>query len=209
MDAYGADRAPGYETTDRIDRLVFRSDPPRLNDVKTRLGAQVLTLSIALTTLTGCSMTDAKESDDLPSAGTSTSLSAADETEKVSSGIYDLIGIKGKGSDSGPGVSECGGKDPNKYFQIFHPWSFYPASPDQLEGVMERLKEELPKHGWKVVEYGPDTSKNKNINLTADNDEKKHSVNITYYAKRKPQKLGLTVVSGCYQVPDGEKVDRF
>ncbi len=66
MDAYGADRAPGYETTDRIDRLVFRSDPPRLNDVKTRLGAQVLTLSIALTTLTGCSMTDAKESDDLP-----------------------------------------------------------------------------------------------------------------------------------------------
>ncbi|MGW4837715.1 hypothetical protein [Streptomyces globisporus] len=177
--------------------------------MKTILGAKVLTLSIALTTLTGCSMTDTKESDDLPSAGTSTSLSAADEAEKVSSEIYDLIGIKGKGSDTGPGVSECGGKDVDKYFQIFHSWSFTPASPDQLDGVMERLKEELPKHGWKVVDYGPDTSKNNNINLTADNDKKKHSVSITHYAKRNPQKLGLMVVSGCYQVPDGEKVDRF
>ncbi|WNF27258.1 hypothetical protein RI138_10640 [Streptomyces sp. C11-1] len=154
-------------------------------------------------------MTDANKSDDLPLAGTSTSLAAADEAEKISSEIYDLIGIRGKGSDTGPGVSECGGKDPDKYFQIFHPWSFTPESPSQLDDVMERLREELPKHGWKIVEYGHDTSKNKNINLTADNDKKKHSVNITHYAKRTPPKLSLTVVSGCYQTPEGQKVQRF
>lgn len=174
--------------------------------MKIKTGATALLVSLALTTYTGCSMS---KSDDIPLAGTSTSLEAADETEKVSSQLYDLIGIKGKASDSQPGVSDCSGKDPEKYFQIFHPWGFYPASPDQLAGVMERLKEELPKHGWKVVEYGPDTSKNKNMNLTADNDEKKHSVNIVHQAKNKLPKLSFMVVSGCYQVPEGQTVERF
>ncbi|MFD9604353.1 hypothetical protein [Streptomyces sp. NPDC059970] len=154
-------------------------------------------------------MTDTNDSHDIPSAGTSTSEEAAAEAKKVSSEIYDLIGVKGKASNTGAGVTECSGKDREKYFQIFHPWSFTPASPDQLDEAMERLKTELPKHGWKVVEYGPDTSKNKNINLTADNDKKKHSVNIVEMAKIDPPSLSLMVVSGCYQVPDGEKVERF
>ncbi|WP_405796906.1 hypothetical protein [Streptomyces sp. NBC_01506] len=148
-------------------------------------------------------------SDGTPSAGTSNTEDAADKAEQVSSELYDLIGIKGKASETGPGVSECGDKDPEKYFTIFHPWSFTPASADQLDGVMERLRTELPKHGWEVVDFGPDTSQNKNLNLTADNDEKKYSVKIVQMTKRDPPKLSLTVVSGCYQVPDGEKVYRF
>ncbi|WP_308250975.1 hypothetical protein [Streptomyces anulatus] len=177
--------------------------------MKTPLGAQALLVSIALTTLTGCSMNDAKDSDSPPSAGISTSRQAAQSVKKVSSELYDLIGIKGEASNSGAGVSDCGGKDPEKYFSVFHPWSFTPASPEELSSVMENLKEKLPKHGWKVVEYGPDSSKNKNVRLTADNEAKKHSVKIWHYAKRNPPKLSLMVVSGCYQVPDGEKVDRF
>ncbi|WP_258047325.1 hypothetical protein [Streptomyces sp. SM13] len=154
-------------------------------------------------------MDDAQDSDSLPSAGISTSREAVETTKKVSSELYDLIGIKGKASNSGAGVTQCGGKDPNKFFQIFHPWSFTPVSADQLAGVMERLKEELPKRGWEIVEYGPNTSKNKSIQLTADNDKEKHSVKITHFAKGETPSLNLMVVSGCYQVPDGEKVDRF
>ncbi|MEU5367729.1 hypothetical protein ABZ362_01810 [Streptomyces sp. NPDC005951] len=153
-------------------------------------------------------MTDAKGAGAMPSAGTSTSLAAADQAEKISSDIRDVFGINGKVSVTGPGVSECG-KDPDKYFQIFHPWNFIPKSPEKLGGVMERLKKELPTHGWKVVEYGPDGSNNKNVRIVADNDEKRHSVKIWHYAKQKPPKLNLMVVSGCYQVPDGEKVYRF
>ncbi|UZI31009.1 hypothetical protein [Streptomyces sp. VB1] len=188
---------------------MLRTGRPRLLDVKTRLGAQAFLVSTALATFTGCSMADDKNSNPPVSAGTSTSREAVETTKKVSSELYDLIGIKGEASNSGAGVTECGNKDPDKYFQIFHPWSFTPASADQLDGVMERLKEELPKHGWKVVEYGPNTSKNKSMQLTADNDKKKHSVKITHFAKGKTPSLNLMVVSGCYQVPDGEKVDRF
>ncbi|MFJ8009321.1 hypothetical protein [Streptomyces fagopyri] len=163
---------------------------------------------LILATITGCSMTG-KKSQEIPPAGTSNSSDASDAMEKVSSGIYDLIGVKGKTSDSRPGVTDCPGKDAKAYFRIFHPWSFYPASESDLGVAMERLKAELPKRGWRIVEYGPDTSRNKNINLTADNDEKKVGVSIVQMVKNDPPKLSLTVVSGCYKVPDGEEVKRF
>ncbi|AKN70856.1 hypothetical protein QR97_14460 [Streptomyces sp. PBH53] len=192
--------------------------------MKKTMSALVLAVPLALTTLTGCGMTDnsaangsdsssptspGNSSGGVRSAGTSTSRDASDVMEKVSSGIYDLIKVKGKASDNRPGVQQCPGKDRDKYFQIFHPWSFYPASAADLDVAMEHLKEGLPKHGWKIVEYGPDTSANKNVVLIADNDEKRAGVHITQMKKRNPPKLSLTVVSGCYQVPDGQEVEHF
>lgn len=176
--------------------------------MKKSLSACVLVTPFVMTMITGCGMTD-NESDKTPLSGTSTSRDASDAMEKMSSGIYDLIAVKGKASDSRPFVAECSGKDAKKYFRIFHWWSFYPASASDLDVAMERLKTELPKHGWKIVTYGPDSSKNKNINLTADNDAKKVGVNIVQMAKNDPPKLGLHVVSGCYKVPDGEEVEHF
>ncbi|GGX66522.1 hypothetical protein [Streptomyces anandii] len=184
------------------------SDEIRLRYVKKKLSSLVFAVPLFFATLTGCSMTD-KNSDDIPFAGTSSSRDASQAMEKVSSGIYDLIGVKGKASSSRPFVAECSGKDAKKYFRIFHWWSFYPTSASDLGVAMERLKEELPKRGWKVVSYGPDTSRNKNTNLTADNDRKKVGVNIVQMSKNDPPKLSLHVVSGCYKVPDGQTVEQF
>ncbi|MFB0616756.1 hypothetical protein [Streptomyces sp. AGS-58] len=175
--------------------------------MKIKLGVLAVAIPLALTALTGCDMTD--NDSDVPSAGTSTSSAAADELERVSSGIHDLIGVRGKTSDSRATVTECSGKDPDKYFRVLHPWSFSPASSDDLGVAMRRLKEALPKHGWKIVEYGPDTSKNKNLRLTAENDAKRAGVHIVQMAKDNPPMLSVDVVSGCYQVPDGQKVEHF
>ncbi|URN15571.1 MULTISPECIES: hypothetical protein [Streptomyces] len=175
--------------------------------MKATLGAPALLVPIALTLLTGCSMNDTENT--VPSAGTSTSRAAADEMKKLSSQIYDLVGVKGKASDTSPGTMDCAGRGREKYFRIFHSWSFYPASPSQLDEAMERLKAELPKNGWKISEYGPDTSKNKNLSLTAENDAKKTSVNVSQRAKNDPPKLSLMLVSGCYEVPAGQEVERF
>ncbi|KMS84240.1 hypothetical protein ACZ91_49035 [Streptomyces regensis] len=188
------------------------------------MSALVLAVPLVLTTFTGCGMTDnsavsgsdnssatssGNTSGGIRSAGMSTSRDASDAMETVSSGIYDLIKVKGKASDSRPGVQQCPGKDRDKYFQIFHPWSFYPASAADLDAAMEHLREGLPKQGWKIVEYGPDTSRNKNLTLIADNDEQKAGVHIVQMKKRNPPKLSLMVVSGCYQVPDGQEVEHF
>ncbi|GGS65711.1 hypothetical protein GCM10010206_30250 [Streptomyces cinerochromogenes] len=127
----------------------------------------------------------------------------------MSSRLYDLIGVRGKASDGSPGVQECSGKDRDRYFRIFHKWSFYPASAGDLDVAMRNLKDAMPKHGWKIVEYGPDSSANKNLTLIADNDGQKAGVHITRMAKRNPPKLSLMVVSGCYEVPEGQEVEHF
>ncbi|MEU3446918.1 hypothetical protein AB0H29_06770 [Streptomyces thermolilacinus] len=163
--------------------------------------------SIALITVTGCGMNES--SDEVPFAGASTSRNAADRAEKVSSEIYDLIGLKGKASNVRPGVMDCSKRDRGKYFRVFHPWTFTPASGGDLQGVMERLRGDLVKKGWKIVRYGPDSSRNKNLSLTADHDEKKVSVEITYNAEENPADFSVFLVSGCYQVPDGEEIQRF
>ncbi|MFF5945692.1 hypothetical protein ACFY7X_34090, partial [Streptomyces althioticus] len=83
------------------------------------------------------------------------------------------------------------------------------ASASDLDAAMQHLKDGMPEHGWKIVEYGPDTSRNKNLTVVADNDEQKAGVHITQMKKRNPPKLSLMVVSGCYRVPEGQKVEHF
>ncbi|WTO35461.1 hypothetical protein OG399_14260 [Streptomyces achromogenes] len=177
--------------------------------MKIKLGVLAVAAPLALVTLTGCSMTSSTDSGDVPSAGTSTSRDAAAEVQKASSRLYDLIGVKGRASEGSPGVQDCGDKDRETYFRIFHKWSFYPASADDLDVAMRNLREGLPKQGWKIVEYGPDSSANKNLTLIADNDGQKAGVHITQMKKRNPPKLSLMLVSGCYQVPDGQQVEHF
>ncbi|MFF2790581.1 hypothetical protein ACFVT6_28150 [Streptomyces sp. NPDC058049] len=185
--------------------------------MKINQGAAVLLVSLALTALGGCGLTGSADAgagsgsgaEGIPLAGTSTSRDAADAVEKVSAELRGLTGVEGKPSEGRAGVTECAGKDPARYFQVFHPWSFYPASDDRLDEAMERLKAALPEHGWKVVRYGPDTSRNNNLGLTADHGGKKYGVSVVQMKKNDPPKLSLTVVSGCYEVPEGKEVERF
>ncbi len=113
--------------------------------MKVKLGASALLISLALTPLTGCGMKETENT--VPSAGTSTSQDAADAMKKLSSEIHGLIGVEGTTSDSNPGVMDCAGKNREKYFRVFHSWSFYPTSPGRLDEAMERLRSELPKKG--------------------------------------------------------------
>ncbi|WP_181793367.1 hypothetical protein [Streptomyces sp. WELS2] len=175
--------------------------------MKIKPGVLAAAVPLVLVTLTGCDTTGSGSG--IPSAGRSTSSEAADAVEGVSSGIHDLIGVRGRASEGGPGVQDCGDKDRETYFRIFHKWSFYPASADDLDVAMRNLREGLPKQGWKIVEYGPDSSANENLTLIADNDGQKAGVHITQMRKRNPPKLSLMLVSGCYQVPDGQKVEHF
>ncbi|MFI1162198.1 hypothetical protein ACH4UM_00980 [Streptomyces sp. NPDC020801] len=83
--------------------------------MKNKLGSHVLAIPLALAILTGCNMTG-KNSDDVPSAGMSSSRDVSQAMEKVSSGIYDLIGVKGKASSSRPFVAEYSGEGHKEIF---------------------------------------------------------------------------------------------
>lgn len=150
-------------------------------------------------------------SNSVPSAGTRSLDDATDDTKKISSQILDAIGLKGKPGENGPGVSRgCGpNEDPKKFYQMRHTWGFRGPTRDELAGAMKRLKEELPKQGWKIVEYARNNSRNKTLELTADNDKEKFSVKVSFREKDQPPALMVRVISGCYQIPEGQEIDRF
>ncbi|MER8046783.1 hypothetical protein [Streptomyces sp. NPDC094032] len=137
------------------------------------------------------------------------------ETKKVSSELFDLIAVQGTASKAGAGVRSCEGLDREKFYTMFHPWSLSAKTDDELAQAMERLRTELPKRGWKIVKYGPDDSPAKSLELTADNDERKFGVHVSFWKARtvlgkpKPPMLMIDVISGCYQVPDGQKVEHY
>lgn len=136
------------------------------------------------------------------------------ETKQISSQILDIIAVKGVMSKSGPGVSACEGAERGKMFLMRHPWSLTGASDAELMKAMTRLKGDLPKHGWKIVGYGPNSSKAKSLELTADHIEKKFAVKVELWEKNSggdsnEPTLLVNVVSACNQVPEGERVDRY
>jgi hypothetical protein len=134
------------------------------------------------------------------------------EASRVSIQILDIIAVKGKVSEPGPQVSECSGKDSTKYFRMRHAWSLSHATKSELSDAMVRLKENLPEKGWNIVEYGPNNSRAKTLELTADNKEKQYSLNVEFWDERQSDgksMLLVNVVSDCFRVPEGQTVDRY
>ncbi|MFC9394012.1 hypothetical protein ACFTWS_12750 [Streptomyces sp. NPDC057027] len=162
---------------------------------------------LCLTTLaTGCStMSDA---DDL--GYTPTTLGVEDartRTKEISSEIFDMIGLpRAKSTPGGAGASRCQ-EDPEHLFSIRHPWSLYDVSEDELKQGFERLHQALPAKGWKVVSYGPNSSKARSLEITADKENEHFALNAELWVGSKDPKqknlIGVTVVSGCFRAPEG------
>ncbi|NEA48625.1 hypothetical protein [Streptomyces sp. SID10815] len=183
---------------------------PLRNRPGSRRGALAVTMALPLL-LTGCSK-DVK--DDLAHKTPPPTLSVDKAREKagsLSSQILDMIAIKdGKVTEPGPGISTCD-EDPGHLYKTRHPWSIYQVAPEELKAGFQRLREALPGHGWKIVDYGPDSSPNKNLELTADSQTERFSVNaslqITGDSGKKEPLLVVTVVSGCFKAPKGEDLN--
>ncbi|MEW1723199.1 hypothetical protein [Streptomyces sp. NPDC093109] len=131
--------------------------------------------------------------------------------EKTSSQILDIIAVKGRVSEPGPGVTTCEGAAPGQLFTVYHPWSITGSSEEELGKAMFRLKDELPGAGWRIVQYGPNSSRDRTLELTADHAAKKFGLNVEFWKQGegddgKPR-LVVNVVSACYEAPDGEDVD--
>ena len=134
---------------------------------------------------------------------------ARDKAKAASSAIYEMIAMRtAKVTEPGPSVSTCD-EDPEHLYKTIHPWSVYGVSEDELKAGFRRLREELPKKGWKIVDYGPNKSKAKSLSLTADSEKDRFSVNAVLMVstptnphEKKPL-IMVNVVSGCWRAPTG------
>ncbi|MHB9860122.1 hypothetical protein [Streptomyces sp. YIM S03343] len=134
---------------------------------------------------------------------------ARDKAKAASSAIYEMIDMRtAKATEPGPSVSTCD-EDPEHLYKTFHPWSVYGVSEDELRAGFQRLREELPKKGWKIVDYGPNKSRAKSLSLTADSKTEPFSVNAELWVSsptaghEKEPKILINIVSGCWRAPEG------
>ncbi|MGW7520813.1 hypothetical protein ACWGJ2_35055 [Streptomyces sp. NPDC054796] len=199
-----------------------------------RSGALAAALTaLALTALTtGCSGMNGTE-DDGPAPRVREIEGPREEARKLSSQLYELLRVKGRASEGGPGVSPCEGRDTETFYRIVHPWSLSAKSPDELKTAMAGLKEDLPRHGWKIVEEGRSSNANRTPYFMADSTRKRFTLKVTLEGRTEaapspsPSQSGagepeggvpsgdtepllsFHLVSDCYQVPEGEKVDTY
>ncbi|WP_225824776.1 hypothetical protein [Streptomyces naphthomycinicus] len=134
---------------------------------------------------------------------------ARDKAKAASSAIYEMIGMPAaKVTEPGPAIATCD-EDPEHLYKTAHPWSVYGVSEDALKAGFQRLREELPKKGWEIVEYGPDNSKAKSLALTANSGKDRFSVHAVLmvstptHPHEKDPLLSVNVVSGCWRAPKG------
>ncbi|MEU2869956.1 hypothetical protein ABZ769_12225 [Streptomyces olivoreticuli] len=136
------------------------------------------------------------------------------EARQLSSGLLDAIALKGDVTQPGPRIASCGDKDTDSFYKINHPWSIGGVPVGDMKRAMERLRDDLPKSGWKVVKYGPDSSPSKSLELLANSTERKFSVNISLHDGSKAESSGAAkesrilvfLVSACFRVPEGKTV---
>ncbi|MDQ8707882.1 hypothetical protein RCO28_36250 [Streptomyces sp. LHD-70] len=139
--------------------------------------------------------------------------SAREDTEKISRQILDLSTLDGKVTEPGPSVAPCSGKDSDKFYVIEHAWSVYDVPVPELEQAMDRLKSELPKHGWEITKDGSDSSKAKSREILANIPSKKISASMRLLDRRgrskNPSMISVHLNSTCLQVPDGDTVSPY
>lgn len=171
------------------------------------------TAAVSIITIAGCSqVTDPKEA--LGYTPPVREVSAArQEAKSKSSEVLTLLHLNGKVTEPGPRISICSGLDPDKYFMTRHPWSLYGVPVEDMQQAMGRLKEQLPQKGWEITSYGTNSSRAKSLELKAESLKDKFALQVTLQDRRgrseKPSMIEVTLVSSCYEVPEGQRVDEY
>ncbi|MFJ8546964.1 hypothetical protein ACIRFH_34325 [Streptomyces sp. NPDC093586] len=127
-----------------------------------------------------------------------------EKVEHASSEIFDIIGTKGKVTESGARPMQCSDYAPEeKVHRMRHPWSIYDASDEKLREAMENLRKQLPAKGWKIVKDGPDKSQAKLPQIVANSPDGHMSADIRLWIEAPESKrssmIEVTVVSDCFR----------
>ncbi|MGK5631958.1 hypothetical protein [Streptomyces sp. URMC 123] len=170
-----------------------------------RLPTLLVAAATAMTSMMGCTAMQEKKG-----LSYTPEVRGVDEartaTKRVSSDLLDMTGVKAKVTEPGPGVAYCEDEPDRKDLYVLrHPWSLYGVPKETLEEGMRRLHEELPRKGWKILKDGKDSSPNQNWNILAENQQLRHSADITLMRRDagKQPLLSVVVVSACFQAPEG------
>jgi len=164
-----------------------------------------LALLSALMLTVGCSSMDEKSSGLDYEPQVRKSGAVEEEVGTLSSRLLEALKIKGKVTDIAPMASSCDVSDGNtkKYRVVRHPWSIYDVDNKTLEKGMNNLAARLPQQGWKVVEDGPDSSKNRNREILAVHTKTHTQMEATWMKGLDGHEpiISFAVYSRCFRDP--------
>ncbi|MEU1312889.1 hypothetical protein ABZ419_28895 [Streptomyces cinnamoneus] len=136
---------------------------------------------------------------------------ALKEVSALSSGILDSTGLHGEVTDGGP--TPVTFDKPKGQFTVQHDWSIWKMSPDDLTTGFERLRQELPKRGWKITHYGRANSRAQQLQIKARHEKDGSFLSAELLirstregadaASSKTDLINFTVSSPTYKTPDG------
>lgn len=126
------------------------------------------------------------------------------QVEQASSRILEIMELKGKVTDTGAMTVRCADYDPGEeVYRARHPWSVYQVPVSDMEKAMDRLRDGLPKKGWKIVKDGVDDSPAKSPQIVAESKGQEYAVDVRLLDERKygddPSFIEVTVQSACYR----------
>ncbi|WP_432013864.1 hypothetical protein [Streptomyces cucumeris] len=136
---------------------------------------------------------------------------------KLSSDLYDMVRLQGKVSPAGPGAAT--GNEKERDYAVQHFWSISQLPPKDLTRGFNRLRDELPKKGWRVTHSGPANSTARQLEIEAvhEKDEYSLSVELLIRSTRKDQsshaskddRIRFSVGSPTYRAPEGVDPDDY
>ncbi|WFB07590.1 hypothetical protein LRS74_11395 [Streptomyces sp. LX-29] len=130
---------------------------------------------------------------------------------QLSSDLLDTTRLRGEVSPGGPRAVTYDQEDGE--YSVRHSWSVSELSPEELTRGFERLRDELPKKGWRLTKYGHANSKARQLQIKAIHEKDDFSVHAELLIRStKPKQspnasqedlIYFAVVSPGYRSPEG------
>ncbi|MEU5422524.1 hypothetical protein ACFY1P_22645 [Streptomyces sp. NPDC001407] len=136
---------------------------------------------------------------------------------RLSSAVLDVTQLRGEVTPGGPAAVSFDQSDGN--YSMQHDWSIWKLSPDELTQGFQRLREGLPKNGWRVTHYGPANSKARQLEIEAvhEKDGVSLSAELLIRSTRqggaagasKTDLIKFAMVSPTYRAPQGVDARKY
>ncbi|MDT0547181.1 MULTISPECIES: hypothetical protein [Streptomyces] len=144
-------------------------------------------------------------------------VKAKEHVRKLSSDVFDMVRLQGKVSPAGPATmpSRKGERD---YF-VLHAWSISHLSDRELTRGFYRLREELPKEGWRITDFGHANSTDRQLQIEAVHKKDEYSLTAelavsssgenAHASASKKGRIVFYVGSPTYRTPKGVDRDNY
>ncbi|MGY0061937.1 hypothetical protein ACWY4P_36300 [Streptomyces sp. LZ34] len=142
---------------------------------------------------------------------------AKQHVRKLSSDVFDMVRLQGKVSPAGPATMPSQQRE-REYF-VQHFWSISRLSERELTRGFNRLREELPKEGWRITRFGHVNSTDRQLEIEAVHEKDKYSLSAELWVSSsgenahasapKNDRIVFSVGSPIYRTPKGVDRDNY